>query len=79
MNDEVTNPKIRRDRIVTGTQSRRLLTLSQAVEYTGLSAWKLRQLVHTGRLPIVELNAGEKFWIDSRDLDSMIERFKRTL
>lgn len=55
----------------------RLLTLPQATAYIGLSAWKLRQLVHNGQLPIVELNAGEKWWLDRKDLDALIERSKR--
>ena len=57
----------------------RLLTLPQGVAYVGLSAWKLRQLIHEGKLPIVELNAGEKWWIDRKDLDALIERSKRIL
>jgi len=59
--------------------NRRLLTLPLACEYIGLSAWKVRQLIHDGKLPIVELNEGQKFWIDRRDLDGLIERNKRTL
>ena len=79
MAQELTKPETRRDRNVTGTQLRRLLTLPQAVEYVGLSAWKLRQLIHEGKLPIVELNDGQKFWLDRRDLDSLVERYKRIL
>jgi excisionase family DNA binding protein len=59
--------------------SGRLLTLPQATEYIGLSAWKLRSLIHGGKLPIVELNSGEKWWLDRRDLDALIERSKRIL
>ena len=57
----------------------RLLTLPQAVAYLGLSAWKLRSLIHEGKLPIVELNAGEKWWIDRRDLDALVERSKHVM
>jgi excisionase family DNA binding protein len=57
----------------------RLLTLFQACEYSGLSEWKLRKLVHDGVLPIVELNGGEKWWIDRKDLDALIDRSKRLL
>jgi excisionase family DNA binding protein len=78
MAQELTEPKIRRDPNVTRMMSsRRLLTLPQAVEYIGLSAWKLRKLIHEGKLPIVELNEGQKFWIDRQDLDSLVERSKR--
>ena len=82
MNEALTK---RRDQTVTelernsnrSTQAHRLLTLPQAVMYIGLSAWKLRQLIHDGKLPIVELNEGQKFWIDRRDLDALVERNKR--
>ena len=82
MNEALTNP---RDQNVTERErsagvpnhARRLLTLPQAVAYIGLSAWKLRQLIHDGKLPIVELNEGQKFWIDRRDLDALVERNKR--
>jgi excisionase family DNA binding protein len=57
----------------------RLLTLLQASRYMNLSEWKLRSLVHDGRLPIVELNSGEKWWLDRRDLDAFIDRNKKLL
>jgi excisionase family DNA binding protein len=57
----------------------RLLTLLQACAYIGLSEWKVRSLIHGGQLPIVELNGGEKWWIDRRDLDALIDRSKRLL
>jgi excisionase family DNA binding protein len=57
----------------------RLLTLPMACGYIGLSAWKMRQLIHDGKLPIVELNEGQKFWLDRRDLDNLVERNKRVL
>ena len=80
-------PQPESDRVAEAASARRasrapvgrLLTLPLACGYTGLSAWKLRQLIHNGKLPIVELNTGEKFWIDRRDLDALIERNKRTL
>jgi excisionase family DNA binding protein len=57
----------------------RLLTLSQACVYLGLSEWKLRSLIHDGKLPIVELNGGEKWWLDKRDLDALVDRNKKLL
>ena len=57
----------------------RLLTLFQACDYSGLSEWKLRNLIHDGKLPIVELNGGQKWWIDRKDLDALIDRSKRIL
>ena len=82
MNEQLTmqrDPNVtERERTLSVSAStRRLLTLPQAVAYIGLSAWKLRQLIHDGKLPIVELNEGQKFWIDRRDLDELVERNKR--
>ena len=57
----------------------RLLTLPEASKYLGLSQWKLRCLVHDGRLPVVQLNGGEKWWLDRRDLDGLVERSKQVL
>ena len=81
------NQQIDEGRIPSGTEKKgrkpipggRLLTLFQACEYCGLSEWKLRNLVHTGVLPIVQLNDGEKWWIDRKDLDGLIDRSKRLL
>jgi excisionase family DNA binding protein len=57
----------------------RLLTLANASVYSGLTQWKLRALIRGGRLPIVALNTGEKWWIDREDLDSLIARSKKIL
>jgi hypothetical protein len=32
-----------------------------------------------GKLPIVESNEGQKFWLDRNDLDALVERSKRIL
>jgi len=73
-----------RDRAVTQKKTNRaptarLLTLPEASEYLGLSRWKLRQLVHEGKLRIVRLSVTgeEKKWrLDRRDLDALVEQAK---
>jgi len=56
---------------------RRLLRLTPAAEYTSLSTWKLRQLIQTGQIPVVQPEDGSPFLVDVRDLDGWIERNKR--
>lgn len=57
---------------------RRLLRIKSAAEYTSFSQWKLRQLVHDGKLAVVQLEDGGPFLFDLRDLDGLIERVKRS-
>lgn len=62
----------------------RLLNLSRAAEYLGLSPWTLRQLVANGVVPRVRLPIGrasrdrtvQRLLIDRRDLDAIIEANK---
>jgi excisionase family DNA binding protein len=56
---------------------RRLIRLTAAAEYLGISEWKLRQLIHDGKLPVVQDAEGSPFLLDVRDLDAYIERNKR--
>lgn len=56
---------------------RRLLRIKPAAEYTSLSPWKLRELVHDGKIPFVQEAEGSPFLFDQRDLDDWIERNKR--
>jgi excisionase family DNA binding protein len=57
---------------------KRLLRVKEAAEYLSLSAWKLRQLVQDGLLPVVQSSEGGAWRVDLRDLDAFIERNKRT-
>ena len=60
----------------------RLRTFQQALAYLGgVSPWKLRQLVTTGKLAVVLLDdtEGSKWRFDVRDLDGLIDRSKKIL
>ena len=60
MNDKQTQP--------------RLLKTKQAAQYIGCSEWKLRTLVHDGRIPFIPLDEEGKVWrLDIHDLDRFIE------
>jgi excisionase family DNA binding protein len=58
--------------------TKRLLRVREAAEYLSISPWKLRRLVQDGLLPIVQDRDGGAWRVDVRDLDSFIERNKRT-
>lgn len=53
----------------------RLLTLSQAATYLGLTADALKAKVHMGRIPTVDLD--KKLRFDKVDLDRIIDESKR--
>ena len=58
-------------------QNPRLLRLKVAAEYLSLSPWKLRRLIHEGRLRVVQDCDGGPFLLDVHDLDAFVERNKR--
>jgi excisionase family DNA binding protein len=55
---------------------RRLLSLKEAEEYSGISIWTLRDLIATGDLPAVRPPRLRRVWVDRKDLDRAIERWK---
>jgi excisionase family DNA binding protein len=57
----------------------RLLRLREAAEYLSLSPWKMRNLIQSAELPIIQTGANAPWLLDRLDLDQWIERKKRTL
>jgi excisionase family DNA binding protein len=57
----------------------RLLTLKQASQYLGLTVWAIRERVWNGQLPVLQFPGGKKQYLDRNDLESFIERNKRTV
>ena len=60
-------------------RAKRLLRTREAAEYLSLSAWKLRDLVANGRLPVVQADESSPFLFDVNDLDNWAEQHKRTV
>jgi excisionase family DNA binding protein len=54
----------------------RLLSLKEAEQYSGISIWTLRDLIATGDLPAVRPPGLRRVWVDRKDLDRAIERWK---
>ena len=71
---EVATPPLRR-RAKRGA-SGRLLDLQAAEEYSGISAWTLRDLIASGDLPAVRPPRLRRVWIDKADLDRAITEWK---
>jgi helix-turn-helix protein len=61
------------------TNARRLVRLKQGSEYLSLSPWALRRIIQAGEIPIVKVGEGAPWLLDLRDLDSWIDRHKRTV
>ena len=55
---------------------KRLYTLREAGEYLGRPVWGIRELIWSGKIPVIQ--DGRKMYLDINDLDSYIDRYKRT-
>ncbi len=70
----------RRERAVSGTvdavtNARRLLSVTEAASYLGVSVWTVRTLGWNGEIPQVKI--GRRVLYDRPDLDAFVERSKR--
>ena len=57
-----------------GKSAVRLLSVADVACYLGLSAWTIRQMIHTGQLP--HIRVGRRILLDRRDVDKWIEQKK---
>ena len=55
---------------------KRLYSLKEAGEYLGRPVWGIRELIWSGKIPVIQ--DGRKMYLDINDLDAYIDRFKRT-
>ena len=72
-------PGISRLMRVSDTIPKRLLRTKEAAQYLGMSPGKLRRLTQSGELPIIQHDERAPWLYDLHDLDSHIEKCKRTL
>jgi excisionase family DNA binding protein len=72
-----------KDRVTNNTQGidhppgpsfKRLYSIKEAAVYLGRSVWAVRELVYSGKIPIVR--DGKRVFIDLKDLDKYIERHR---
>ncbi len=64
----------KKGRYVSDNSVKRLYTLKEAAAYLGRTVDGLREVIWAGKLPVVR--DGRKQWVDIRDLDAFVERFK---
>ena len=55
---------------------KRLYTLREAGEYLGRPVWGIRELIWSGKIPVIQ--DGRKMYLDINDLDSYIDQYKKT-
>lgn len=55
---------------------KRLYTLKEAAEYLGRSVWSMRDLIWSGKLPVVKENGGRKIYLDILDLEKFVNKNK---
>ena len=53
---------------------KRLFTLPEAAHYLGRTHWSLRELVWTGKIPVVR--TGKRLFFDIQDMNQFIEKNK---
>ena len=56
---------------------KRLYTVKEAAMYLGRSTWGVRELIWTGRIPVVRPE-GRKIFLDILDLEKFIDQNKST-
>ena len=55
---------------------KRLYTLKEAAAYLGRSVWSMRDLIWSGRLPVVKESGSRKIYIDIVDLEAFVNKNK---
>jgi len=60
-------------------QSPRLLTLTKAAEYLGLTTWAMRERIWAGQIPVVRFPGGRKMFVDRADLENFIGQNKTVI
>ncbi len=53
---------------------KRLYTLKEAAQYLGRSEWGMRELMWSGKIPVVRPEGGRKIYFDVKDLEESIEK-----
>jgi predicted site-specific integrase-resolvase len=70
---------IKENIMAQGIINPRLLPLKDAANLLGLTLWALRERIWAGQIPVVRFPGGRKMYIDSKDIDQLVERNKETI
>jgi len=63
----------------SGSSGARLVGITAAARYLGVSVWTVRDLIGRGALPRVELPGVRRVLVDQQDLGRLVERSRRTV
>jgi len=55
---------------------KRLFTLKEGAEYLGRSVWGMRELIWSGKIPVVKDSDGRKIFLDVVDLETYVNHNK---
>jgi len=70
---------IMENKTAKGIGNPRLLPLKEAAQWLGLTVWAMRERIWAGQIPVVQFPGGRKQYVDIKDLETFIERNKRTI
>lgn len=59
--------------------AQRLYSVRDAAVYLGRTAWGVRELIWSGKLPVIKAGRGGKQYIDVLDMDAYIDKNKARL
>jgi hypothetical protein len=54
----------------------RLLLLKDAAKWLALTVWAMRERIWAGDIPVVRFPGGWKMYIDTRDLENLVQKNK---
>jgi excisionase family DNA binding protein len=70
------NQIFRKSKEFTNPLCKRLYTLKEGAEYLGRSEWGMRELIWSGKIPVVRDKGCRKIFIDIEDLNEFINQNK---
>ena len=73
----VTDKSSQKAQRITNPRAQRLYDLKAAAVYLGRSVWGVRELIWSGKLPVIQ--DGRKMYVDLYDMNRYIELEKTTL
>jgi excisionase family DNA binding protein len=65
--------QVKKDQGIQNPMFKRLYTLKEAAMYLGRSDWGMRELIWSGKIPVVKPDGGRKIFIDIMDLNNYVE------
>lgn len=74
--NSVRNQEVTKAQGITYPLPKRLYTLPESAKYLGRTLWSMRELIWSGKIPIVR--DGKRIFVDIRDLEAYVLKHKTT-